>query len=189
MSKDYYIPSVIVIFASTCYTIVLMLRQGLFLSLFIAPLIIPIASYANSSGNSDVSVQSESRGTSTTCINGKCTSTGGGSYATACINGKCTTSDDGKMDIESDDGHSSIHINNSTNNSATEDNETDVDNDTPEEQLTPTVTPKPTMILNHEIKPVQRLEQSTQNDRDNPSKKRHFAFLEFLKGLFSTLFR
>ncbi len=55
-------------------------------------IIIPSLAYADvhvtSSGNSNVDVHSESSGTSTTCINGNCTTTGGGGHATATINGK-----------------------------------------------------------------------------------------------------
>ncbi len=69
--------------------------------------------------NSDVSVNQQTSGQTTTCINGNCTTTGGGSHATVCINGKCTESDNGDIDAQSDDGHSQVHISNSGTNSST----------------------------------------------------------------------
>ena len=71
-----------------------------------------------SDSNSSVTVNSNSQGSSTTCINGKCTTTGGESHSKVCVNGKCTESD-GDLDINEDNGKTQVHINNSSDKSST----------------------------------------------------------------------
>lgn len=73
----------------------------------------------NSSGSSsNVSVNSTSEGTSTTCVNGNCTTTGGSSHSKVCINGECTESD-GDVEIKKDDGNNHLYISNSGTKNST----------------------------------------------------------------------
>lgn len=97
----------------------------------------------NDSSDNSVSVNSQSSGESNTCINGKCTTTGGGSHATVCINGHCTNSDSGNVDMQSDDGHSQVHIHSNTSgNSVTPEASSDQSAISGE----PSITPNPTII-------------------------------------------
>ncbi|HVA96639.1 MAG TPA: hypothetical protein VND99_03210 [Candidatus Acidoferrales bacterium] len=111
---------------------------GLFtLIALLAVILIPHAAFADTnisvsnnadSANSSVSVNSQSSGQSISCVNGNCTTTGGGSKTTVCHNGQCTTTDNGNVDYQSDDGHTQIHV----------------DNNTGGNDVTPTITPEPT---------------------------------------------
>ena len=134
-----------------------MKNSGLLYTLIAAAFfIIPQTAFADVnvsvSGNdatSNVSVNSQTDGQSTTCVNGQCTSTGGGSHSTVCVNGKCTTSDNGNVDVQSDDGHSQVHINTNTS-PATPSN-------TLEPTNKPSITPDPTIMqmrkdLNNKVK-------------------------------------
>src|SRR3989344_3367785 len=68
-------------------------------------------------GDSNVNVRSNSSGTTTKCVNGKCTTTGGESKSTVCINGECTDYE-GDVDISENGGKIQININNSNNTKA-----------------------------------------------------------------------
>jgi hypothetical protein len=67
------------------------------------------------SGNSSVSVKQEVKGTTTTCINGKCETTGGGGKSTVCVNGKCYESTDGNIDINENGAQVQIKNSNGEN--------------------------------------------------------------------------
>lgn len=101
----------------------------------------------------DVSVNSQSSGQSVTCINGNCTTTGGGSKSTVCVNGQCTTTDNGNVNYNSPDGHTHIEVNNNTGDNsisvtaepsagATDVSPSPVPTDTP----IPSITPDPTIV-------------------------------------------
>src|SRR6266568_470159 len=137
-----------------------MKRQAGFYMLFalLAVFVLPRAAFAdtdvNVSGNGDgstshVSVNSQSSGQSVTCVNGNCTTTGGGSKTTVCHNGVCSTTDDGNVDYNSSDGHTQVHVhNNTSDNSVTVSPiPTDVPH-SPEPTTTdePSMTPDPTII-------------------------------------------
>ena|SRR3989344_6009309 len=92
-----------------------MRKAGFFIFLF--PLLISTPVFAadihvSSTGDSNVSVNSQTTGESTTCINGKCETTGGESKTTVCVNGKCTESD-GNVDIN--ENNVQVKVNNNTN--------------------------------------------------------------------------
>lgn len=64
--------------------------------------------------SSNINVNTNTGG-NTICVNGKCTTTDNNSgKSTVCINGKCQTSEDGNLDMQSEDGNSKVHINNSS---------------------------------------------------------------------------
>jgi hypothetical protein len=80
----------------------------------------------------NVNIQTNT-GNNTICQNGKCTTTSNSENgkSTVCINGKCTSSEDGNLDIQSEDGNSSVHINNSgATNSPTSSNSSSTENNT-----------------------------------------------------------
>lgn len=83
-------------------------------------LVFPQTAYANiqvsTTGDSNVTVNQKTLGETTTCVNGKCTTTGGGGKTTVCINGVCHESEDGNLDIN--EGNTQIHIKNSNNSSS-----------------------------------------------------------------------
>jgi hypothetical protein len=98
----------------------------------------------------NVSVNSQSTGQSTTCINGSCTTTGGGSKTTVCHNGQCTTTDDGNVDYSSPDGHTQIRVNNNTGGNTIDVSPSPEPTDispSPEPSITlePSITPDPTI--------------------------------------------
>jgi hypothetical protein len=110
---------------------------------------VDVSNNGDGSSNS-VSVNSQSSGENTTCVNGNCTTTGGGGTSTVCVNGQCTTSDGGNIDYSSPDGHDQVHVHNNTgDNSITISPIPTVDStsispsptDTPE----PSITPDPTI--------------------------------------------
>ena len=68
----------------------------------------------SNNGSSDVSINQKVEGESTTCINGKCTTTGGSSNAKVCVNGECYESKDGNISVESKDGNTKVNITNSS---------------------------------------------------------------------------
>ena len=78
-------------------------------------------------GDSDVTVNQETEGESTICVNGKCTTTGGGSKTTACISGKCYESEDGNLNIE--EGSTKINIKNSNSTQNNTPSQTEIDGD------------------------------------------------------------
>lgn len=112
------------------------------LLLFAQPALAEVSvSVSGNEGSSNVSVQQESSGQSTTCINGECTTTGGSGKATVCINGECTTSDDGSIKIQSDDGSTKVDISNDVSVSSDEPSSMEE-----KEAVTePTITPDPVM--------------------------------------------
>jgi len=78
----------------------------------------------SNNGSSDVSINQKVEGESTTCINGKCTTTGGSSNTKVCVNGECYESKDGSISVESKDGNTKVNINNSDeSNTVIEDDE------------------------------------------------------------------
>ena len=85
-------------------------------------LIFPQTADANiqvsTTGDSNVTVNQETLGETTTCVNGKCTTTGGGGKTSACVNGKCYTSENGNLDIEENNGNTQVHIKSSNSNSS-----------------------------------------------------------------------
>jgi len=88
------------------------------LLLFITPSIVFAAESSvqvSTTGDSNVSVNSESQGQTTTCINGECTTTGGGGKTTVCINGKCQETS-GDVNIEENNGNIKVNIKSSTGN-------------------------------------------------------------------------
>lgn len=71
----------------------------------------------SSEGNSSINVKSESQGSSTTCINGDCTTEEGENHSTVCINGDCQESD-GDISLSENNGRTQVQIKtNSGNNS------------------------------------------------------------------------
>ena len=108
-------------------------------------LLLPSVTYADST-----SVYNKSNGQSTTCINGTCTTTGGGSTSTVCINGNCTTSNDGNVDMQSDDGHTQVHIHNNTNSQTSPTSNDQPTSEMVTESPNPTsLTPSPTHTWHH----------------------------------------
>lgn len=113
-----------------------MRKAGFFI--FLLPLLVPAQVFAASSnvnvstsGSSNVSVNSTSNGESTTCVNGNCTTSGGGSKSTVCVNGKCQESD-GDMEVNDDSngGNTQVHIKTSTGtNSVTQNGSSKVSTD------------------------------------------------------------
>ncbi|HVZ11565.1 MAG TPA: hypothetical protein VG965_00915 [Patescibacteria group bacterium] len=90
----------------------------------------------SSSGSSSVSVNSETNGESTVCVNGDCKTTGGGGKSTACVDGKCYDSDsNGNLDVNENNGNTQVHV-----NSAGSDNNVIINNTTgaPENDVGPT---------------------------------------------------
>jgi hypothetical protein len=123
--------------------------------LLLLSLLLPTAAFAevsvNVSGNSDnantnVSVNQQGSSQSTTCVNGKCTSTGSTGKTEVCTNGDCK-SYDGDVNYQSDDGTTKINVNNSTGQLSTtpepteEENEDDI-SDTPEPYVSTTSNPE-----------------------------------------------
>ena len=94
-----------------------MKRAALFATVFL--LVVPQIANADihvaTTGDSSVNVSSQTSGTSTTCINGNCTTTGGGSHTTATVNGKTYESNG---DLNVDDGNSHVHVNSSSGNTS-----------------------------------------------------------------------
>jgi hypothetical protein len=123
----------------------------------LAVFLLPQAAYAdtdvNVSNNGDgssnsVHVNSQSNGQSVTCVNGNCTTTGGGSKTSVCINGKCTTTDDGNVDMQSPDGHDQVHVHNNTSGNSVTNSPVPSDvSPSPEPSITlePSITPDPTI--------------------------------------------
>jgi len=162
-------------------------------------LLIPSVAFADTSvdvsnngdgSSNSVNVHSESNGQSVTCVNGNCTTTGGGGSSTVCINGKCTSTDDGNVDYSSPDGHNQVHIHNNTgDNSVTISPEptagaTDV---SPRPTVTPemTITPDPTITkMRNDIN--DRVQQEIQGVKEH-MKDQNAALSDFFKQLQSIL--
>ncbi|MGI8419799.1 MAG: hypothetical protein ACR2LN_04090 [Candidatus Levyibacteriota bacterium] len=146
------------------------------------------ASVSGNAGDSNVSVDSQSQGQSTTCINGQCTTSGGGSHATVCVNGKCTTSDSGNIDVQSDDGHSQVHISNDTST-------------TPSPQptnrpsvITPSLTPDPTIMqmrkdLNNKVKQQTEAVKDRMKNQEKAISKFFKSEMDTLNDLFKGIFK
>lgn len=110
---------------------------GISLSLF---LLIPSVAFAD-----NTTVTSQSNGTVTKCVNGVCTTTGGGSSSHVCDNGQCWDSSSGCVDYTSPDGHTHIQINdncNGGNNTSPSPQALDI-SPTSEPTVSPTVSPSP----------------------------------------------
>jgi hypothetical protein len=161
-------------------------------------LLMPAVAYAEvnvditgNESSSNVSVESESNGTSTICQNGKCTTTGGGSTSTVCVNGKCTTSGN-NVNYESEDGSTRIRINNNTTNDPMPTSKPEVTKGpTPTKQPTPTIDPQ----IQKEIETAQKeaeavQERIKQRVKDQESAIEAFikAELESLQKLLNTIF-
>lgn len=94
------------------YILGLMNKVLLFsLPFFIFPTVVFAAVNVSTTGDSNVTVNQETKGESTTCINGKCTTTGGESKSKVCVNGKCYESDNGNLEVN--EGNTQINIKNS----------------------------------------------------------------------------
>jgi hypothetical protein len=164
------------------------------LLVILSPLLTPSFAFAgdsnvtvtnNSQGSSNnVSVNSTNNGTSTTCINGKCTTTGGGSHSTVCVNGKCTESTDGNVDMQSDDGKTQVHINNSTGGNeittstptpSSSQNDSDADHDTDKAEAGST-TPTPTKVVIKKPITATKFSLFTFFKQEFSSLKRFFSF-------------
>lgn len=89
--------------------------------------------HVTSTGDSNVSVNESTSGQSTTCINGDCKTTGGGSHTKVCINGNCTETE-GNYDY--DNGKTSVHVSNSNQASSTKQNNNSI-------KITPSVDDEP----------------------------------------------
>ena len=131
------------------YTLMVILAVLLFPQVTFANTDVEVSNNGDGSSNS-VSVNSQSSGQSVTCINGNCTTTGGGSKSTVCVNGHCSTTDDGNVDYSSPDGHNQVHIHNNTgDNSVSVTQEPTAGNTavspTPSDTPVPTITPDPTI--------------------------------------------
>jgi hypothetical protein len=155
---------------------------------------VDVSNNGDGSSNS-VNVNSESNGQSTTCVNGNCTTTGGGSKSTVCINGKCTTTDNGNVDYSSSDGHDQVHIHNNTgDNSVTvspqpTDRATDVSpspTDTPEPSMTPdpTITQMRNDINKHIQKEIEGVKEHVKDQNAAIS-----DFVKELQDILNSLFK
>lgn len=126
-------------------------------------------SNSGSDSNSSVIVNSNSQGSSTTCINGNCTTTSGESHSKVCVNGKCTESS-GDLDISDDNGKTQVHINNSSS------------------AVTATVTP----IKNESITPTQAEDKKTVFEPDdkgkNEKKQKKESIIEKLNEIIKGIF-
>ena len=178
------------------YAIVLFMNRlaGMYtLSALIVVLLLPQTSFAE-----DTTVKSQSEGQTTTCVNGQCTTTGGGNKTTICHNGQCSTVNNGNVDYESSDGHTQIHVHNNTANNSV--NESSVPttsfSDTPEPTVTgvPSISPDPTIIqmrkdLNNQVK--KEIEGVKEHMKDENSALSDFfkAEMETLKNLLNSLFK
>jgi CCR4-NOT transcriptional regulation complex NOT5 subunit len=131
--------------------------------------------------SNSINVNQTTTGQTTKCVNGTCTTTGGGSKSTVCINGKCTTTEDGSnVDVQSDDSHTQIHINTNTGGNNINNNTDIVITGTPSATITPfhhekninKVTPKPSVT-------------PTKHPKSNLF---HFDFNQFFKNFFDFKF-
>lgn len=146
--------------------------------------ILPQAAYADvnvsvsgNDGTSNVSVDSQTNGQTTTCVNGQCTTTGGGGHATVCVNGKCTTSDDGNIDVQSDDGHSKVHVKSNSDTAPT------AQPNALQPTAKPSITPDPTIMqmrkdINNKVK-----------QQESAIQKFFREQMESLNNLFKNLFK
>jgi hypothetical protein len=167
-------------------------------------LLIPQAAFADTSvavSNNDigssnsVNVNSQSNGQTTTCVNGQCTTTGGGSKSTVCINGKCTSTDDGNVDYSSPDGNDQVHIHNNTGgNSVTNSPQpsagaSDV-SPNPTDTPSPTITPDPTItqmrndINNHVQKEITGVKEHMKEQNSAIS-----DFFKTLENMLNSMFK
>lgn len=83
----------------------------LFLSLFLYVPSVFASVDIKSNSESNISVQQSGGTQSTTCINGKCTSTGSSQQSVVCINGECKTYE-GDVDYKSQDGKTQVTVEN-----------------------------------------------------------------------------
>ena len=136
----------------------------------------------------DVNVNTQSSGQSVTCVNGNCTTTGGGSKSTVCVNGHCTTTDNGNVDYSSPDGHDQVHIHNNTgDNSVTVSPQptagaTDVSpSPSPTETPVPSITPDPTITqMRNDIN--KHIQKEIEGVKEHV-KDRNAAISDFIKSL------
>lgn len=155
---------------------------------------VDVSNNADGSSNS-VNVNSQSQGQSITCVNGNCTTTGGGSKTTVCHNGQCSTTDDGNVDYSSPDGHTQVHVHNDTSGNSVSNspeptaNSTDVTpspTDTPE----PTMTPDPTItqmrndINEHVQKEIAGVKEHMKSQNDAISQ-----LFKTLQDMFDNMFK
>lgn len=166
-----------------------MKHSGLFYTLIAAfsLLLFPQPAHAETnvtiSGNdstSQVSVNSETNSTSTTCVNGDCTTSGGENKSTVCINGNCTTSESGKLDIQSEDGSSEIHIDNATS-------------PTSAPTTKPSITPDPTIMqmredINYTVKQQADAVKDHVQKQENAIQKFFREQVASIQSLFDSLF-
>jgi uncharacterized low-complexity protein len=132
---------------------------------------------SSNESSSNVSVQSESSGTTTVCQNGKCTTTGGDSKSTVCVNGKCTTTGE---DVNYEDGNTRIRINNNETNVQVGPTASD------ENKVTPTDIPEPTITVNptitKEIEDAQKESEAIQERIKARVKEQESAIETFIKA-------
>lgn len=151
---------------------------------FFAPQIASADVHVSVSGNgsnSEVNVNSQSNGQSTSCVNGNCTTTGNDSHSTVCINGKCTNSENGSVDVQSDDGHSQVHISNS-------------ETVTGQPIVKPRITPDPTIMqmrkdLNNKMKQQADAVKNHVQKQENAIQKFFREQMESLDNLWKSVFK
>lgn len=151
----------------------------------------------NGEGSSThVDVQTNT-GNNTICINGKCTTTTGGNGTShVCINGKCYDSDSGNLNVQSDDGHAKVDINNTgavqPTEEATQSPEPTGEIHEPRLHLrtvpsvSPSITPEISKILSEHKKDIDKMRQQMEDHlaRHQALLQQFFATLQsFLKSL------
>ena len=128
-------------------------------------------------GSSNVSVNQEGSGESTTCVNGECTTKSGSNKSTVCINGDCTTSDNGNIDVQSQDGSSKVTVSNDAPPATEEPEKT-------EEKVAPTEK-APDAEAKKEVQEKKQMVEKEIESLTEKIKKELESLQNFLKGLFS----
>jgi len=158
---------------------------GIFSLLVIPPMVMAEVSVnvsSDTSSESDISVQSESSGTSTVCQNGKCTTSGGEGKSTVCVNGKCTTSGE-DVDYKSEDGNTRIRINNNSTN--VQAGPTDTEDKTIPTKPQPKITVDPE--IEKEIEEAQKESEVIQERVKQRVKEQESALQTFIKAELASL--
>jgi hypothetical protein len=130
--------------------------------------------------HSEVNVQNNTD-SSTICINGKCTTSGGSDAKThVCINGNCMDSDNGNVDAHSDDGTSQVHIHNTSGAPVSVSPTTDDFTSTPIPSVSPT--PNISKMMEDESKKISQSLHDTTQERDSLVQQVVTAITDFFKS-------
>ena len=182
-----------------CHTVKTFMKQTASFAIACVLFLISMMAVAPVIANNDVEISNNGEGSltnvdvqtntgnNTICVNGKCTTSGGSTGAShVCINGKCYDSDSGNLNVQSDDGHAKVTINNNSNTAtpAVEPAETQDPSETVNEDVGGVPTPEISKIIEEHKNDIDKQKQQI-----DAHLARHQALLQGLLDSLNNFFK